>query len=53
MATVESGDVGLAQLAHGQRYLAGLDGTDEQMHVIARQNVGVDPQVMRRGALSQ
>ena len=53
MATVESGDISLTQLAHAQRYLAGPVGTDEQVHVIAHQNVGVDAQAVARGALAQ
>lgn len=53
MATVESGDISLTQLAHAQRYLAGPVGTDEQVHVIAHQNVGVDAQTVARGALAQ
>lgn len=53
MATVETGDISLIQLAHAQRYLAGLVGTDEQAHVIAHQNLGVDAQTVARGALAQ
>lgn len=53
MAVVEGRHIRLAKLAHGQRYLARLVGTDEQMHVIAHQNVGVNSQAMFRGALAQ
>lgn len=53
MATVESGDISLTQLAHAQRYPAGFVGTDEQAHVIAHQNLGVDAQTVARGALAQ
>lgn len=53
MATVEGGDIGLAKLAHGQRYLARFVAADEQMHVVAHQNASVDSQAMFRGALAQ
>lgn len=43
----------LTQLAHCQPYVTRLVGTDEEMHVISHQTIGMDPQAMGRAALSQ
>lgn len=53
MATVEGSDVSLTQLAHGQRHLARGVGADEQVHMIAHQNVSVDAQAVSCCALAQ
>lgn len=53
MAAVECCDVRLSQLTHGQRHLSRFVGTDEQVHVIAYQHVGVDAQTVADGALAQ
>jgi hypothetical protein len=53
MASVESGDVGLAELAHGQRHSSRFVGADKQVHVVTHQHVGVNLQVVARRALAQ
>lgn len=53
MAAVECGDIGLAELAHGQRHRSWLAGADEQMHVVAHQHVGVDAQAVSCRALAK
>ena len=53
MAAVECGDIGLSKLAHGQRHLTGFPGADEQVHVVAHEDIGVDFQPMFRGAFGQ
>jgi hypothetical protein len=53
MTPVECGDVGLAELAHGQRYFSWFVGADEQVHVVTHQHVGVNLQRVPRGAFAQ
>jgi hypothetical protein len=53
MASVESGDVGLTELAHRQRHSPRFAGTDKQVHVVAHQYVGVNLQVVAFRALAQ
>lgn len=52
-AAIESGDIGLAWLPHGQRNLTSRLAAHKQMHVVAHQKVGVNFQAMFRGALTQ